>query len=157
VIRRNLAGLAVAAGLALAAGCNPVLVAQSAAPPGRSARLDEVTGFWGIQGYRMELSQGVALALTCHRGGPCEKMSVTSDDPAIAEVRRASLGTLERSGIYGQATSAAVVIVGKSPGATRIRVRSKEGERDIAVTVVPPPGPIAVQATAAPPQATSAP
>lgn len=155
--RRALARLVLAAGLARAAGCNPVLVAQSAAPPGRSARLDEVTGFWGIKSYRMELSQGVALALTCHRGGPCEKMSVTSDDPAIAEVRRASLGRLESSGIYGQATSAAVVVVGKSPGATRIRVRSKEGERDIAITVVPPPGPIAVGATAAPSQATAAP
>jgi hypothetical protein len=137
---------AAAAGLALAAGCSPVLVAQSAAPPGRSARLDEVTGFWGIKAYRMELSQGVALALTCYRGGPCEKMSVVSDDPAIAEVRRASLGTLERSGMYNQATSAAMVVVGKSPGTTQIHVRSKDGHRDITVTVVPPPGPISVQA-----------
>jgi hypothetical protein len=140
--------LAAAACLALAAGCNPILVAQSAAPPGRSARLDEVSGFWGIQSYRMELSQGVALALTCHHGGPCEKLTVISDDPAIAEVRRASLGTLERSGLYNQATAAAVVVVGKSPGTTRIRVHSKDGHRDIAVSVVPPPGPIAVQAAA---------
>ena len=138
--------VAAAACLALAAGCNPVLVAQSAAPPGRSARLDEVSGFWGVKSYRMELSQGVALALTCYRGGPCEKMTAVSDDPAVAEVRRASLGALERSGMYGQATAAALVVVGKAPGATRIRVRSKDGHRDIAVTVVPPPGPIAVQA-----------
>jgi hypothetical protein len=88
----------------------------------------------------------VALALTCYEGGPCEKLSVISDDPAIAEVRRASLGRLERSGMYGQATSAALVVVGKSPGTTRIRVRSKDGHRDIAVTVIPPPGPISVQA-----------
>lgn len=139
--------LAVAAAcLALAAGCNPILVAQSAAPPGRSARLDEVSGFWGLKSYRIELSQGVALALTCYQGGPCEKMTAVSDNPAVAEVRRASLGTLERSGMYGQATAAAAVVVGKSPGTTRIRVRSKDGHRDIAVTVVPPPGPIAVQA-----------
>jgi hypothetical protein len=129
-----------------AAGCNPVLVAQSAAPPGRSARLDEVRGFWGLKSYRMELSQGVALAVTCYLGGPCEKMSVVSDDPGVAEVRRASFGQLERAGIYNQATAAAAVIVGKSPGTTRVRVRSKEGHRDIIVTVVPPPGPIAVQA-----------
>jgi hypothetical protein len=146
VIRLSFALAAAAACLALAGGCNPVLVAQSAAPPGRSARLDEVSGFWGLKSYRMELSQGVALALTCYRGGPCEKMTVVSDNPAVAEVRRASLGTLERSGMYGQATTAAAVVVGKSPGATRIRVRSKDGHRDIAVTVVPPPGPIAVQA-----------
>ncbi|HWO18107.1 MAG TPA: hypothetical protein VNO30_05005 [Kofleriaceae bacterium] len=132
---------------ALAAGCNPVLVAQSAAPPGRAARLDEVTGFWGIQSYRLELSQGVAIALTCHRGGPCEQLSVVSDDPAVAEVRRASLGVLEKSGLYNQATSAAVVIVGRAPGATQLHVRSKEGGRDIAVRVIPPPGPITVQAT----------
>jgi hypothetical protein len=144
-----LAALA-AAGLALAAGCNPTLVAQSAAPPGRSARLEEIRGFWGIQSYRMELSQGVALAFTCYQAGPCEKLSVVSDNPGIAEVRRASLGTLERSGIYGQATSAAAVVVGKSPGTARIKVRSKDGGRDIIVTVVPPPGPITTQATAAP-------
>jgi len=149
VTRRALAlALALAAiCAALAAGCNPVLVAQSAAPPGRAARLDEVTGFWGIQSYRLELSQGVAIALTCHRGGPCEQLSVVSDDPAVAEVRRASLGVLEKSGLYNQATSAAVVIVGRAPGATQLHVRSKEGGRDIAVRVIPPPGPITVQAT----------
>jgi hypothetical protein len=139
--------LVLAACLALAAAaCNPILVAQSAAPPGRSARLDEVTGFWGVKSYRMELSQGVALALTCYQGGPCEKLSVVSDDPGVAEVRRSSLGTLERSGMFNQATAAAVVVVGRSPGETRIRVRSKDGHRDIAVTVIPPPGPISVQA-----------
>jgi hypothetical protein len=140
--------LALAACLALAAGCNPILVAQSAAPPGRSARLDEVRGFWGLQSYRMEISQGVALALTCYQGGPCEKMTATSDNPAVAEVRRASLGTLERSGMYGQATAAALVVVGKSPGLTHVRVRSKDGHRDIAISVVAPPGPIAVRAAA---------
>jgi hypothetical protein len=134
--------------LALAA-CNPVLVAQSAAPPGRSARLDEVRGFWGLQSYRMELSQGVALALTCYQGGPCERMAAASDNPGIAEVRRASLGTLERSGMYGQATASAMVVVGKSPGTTQIRVRTKDGHRDIAVTVVPPPAPAALPATRA--------
>ena len=146
-----LAAACLALILALGTGCNPMLVAQSSAPPGRSARLDEVRGFWGPKSYRLELSQGVALALTCHHGGPCEKMTVASDDPAIAEVRRASLGTLERSGMYGQATSAAAVVVGKAPGTTWIRVRSKDGNRDIAVTVVPPPGPIATQATSPPP------
>jgi len=144
---RTLALALAAACLALAAGCNPILVAQSVAPPGRSARLDEIRGFWGIKSYRMELSQGVALALTCYQGGPCEQLSVVSENPGIAEVRRASLGTLERSGLYNQAPAAAVVVVGKAPGTTRIKVRSKNGQRDIAVTVVPPPGPISTQAT----------
>jgi hypothetical protein len=145
--RLALAAAAAAACLALA-GCNPILVAQSAAPPGRAARLDEVSGFWGVKRYRLELSQGVALALTCYQGGPCEQLTATSDNPAVAEVRRASLGALERSGMYGQATAAALVVVGKSPGTTRIRVRSQDRHRDVDVTVVPPPGPIAVQAAA---------
>lgn len=139
--RSALAFAAATACLALAAGCNPYLTAQSAAPPGRAARLDEVRTFWGIQSYRLQLSQGVALAVTCHLGGPCERLTASSDNPAIAEVRHASLATLQRSGLYNQATAAAVVVVGKAPGTTHIRVRSKEGHRDIAVTVVGPPGP----------------
>jgi hypothetical protein len=152
--RAHLLALAAAAAcLALAAGCSPVLVAQSSPPPGRSARLDEIRGFWGLKGYRMELSQGVALAVACYQGGPCEGLSVASDNPAIAEIRRASLGTLERRGIYGTAPAAAVVVVGKAPGTTQIRVRTKGGHRNFPVTVVPPPGPIATQATSAPPPA----
>jgi hypothetical protein len=138
-LTRFAAAAALAASAALVAGCNPILTSQSVAPPGRAARLDEVRGFWGIQRYRMELTQGVALAVTCTWGGPCERLEVTSDDPAIAEVRRASLGTLERAGFANRATSSAMVVVGKSPGTTTVRVRAKEGHREIAVTVVAPP------------------
>ena len=80
--------------------CNPHIYQQSAPPPGRSARLDSVDGFWGVKRYRLEISQGVALALTCEQGGPCEKTRVVSDNPAIAEVRPASLSALEAVG-YG--------------------------------------------------------
>jgi hypothetical protein len=129
------------AGLALAAAaCNPTLMGRSTAPPGRSARLDEVHGFWGIKSYRLELSVGVAFALSCHKGGPCEKMVIVSDDPAVAEVRTASLAQLEPSNAYNQATTSAAVIIGKAPGTTHVLVRSKGGHRDIAVTVVPAPG-----------------
>ncbi len=125
---------------ALASACSPNLTAQSFAPPGRAARLDEVTGFWGsIKSYRLELSQGVALAFTCSRGGPCEHETVVSDDPAIAEIRPAALGVLERSGQDNQATAAASIVVGKRPGTTHVHVHAEEGDRDIAVTVVPPP------------------
>ncbi len=134
------AGLMLAVLLALAPACKPTLSAYSAAPAGRSARLDEVHGFWGnIKYYRLEVSQGVAIALTCHRGGPCERLAITSEDPGIAEARLGSLGTLEPSGRTNQATTAAVVIVGKSPGTTRLRLRSSAGGRTIAVTVIPPP------------------
>lgn len=124
--------------------CNPSLIVESPAPPGRTARVDEVRGFWGLQSYRMEVSEGVAVALTCERGGPCEHMKVVSDDPAIAEVRRASLSLLKPSpSAYvtrpDQQTAAALVVVGKHAGKTTIRVTAEEGHREIAVEVVANP------------------
>jgi hypothetical protein len=135
---------AAALGIALAAsaGCLPTLLAESTAPPGRSARLDAETGFWGIKSYRIEVSQGVALAVSCSAGGPCEKLTATSDNPAIAEVRAAALTALRPAGYAGnQQPASAVVIIGKTPGATTIRLRTKDGGRDVPVTVVPPPAP----------------
>jgi hypothetical protein len=137
--------------LALLAGCPPSLTAQSTAPPSRSARLDAIDGFWGIENYRLELSKGVAIAITCSDGKPCEKMRVTSDDPNVVEVREASLAQLEQQGnafasrVYERQTMSALVAVGKSPGKTTIRVRSADGDRDIYVTVVAPPMPAAAR------------
>jgi hypothetical protein len=132
--------LAAVAVIAVVSACNPILRAESPAPPGRSARLDEVTNRWGvIKSYRMELSQGVALAMTCYYGGPCEKMKVVSDDPNIADVRPASLGVLEHSGLAATATASAVVVVGKTPGSTKLHLTSKEGDREIVVTIIEPP------------------
>ena len=62
--------------------------------------------------------------------------------PAIAEVRPASLAALEQVGhMHGSRsqTSAALVVVGKTPGTTRLHVTAEEGERDVIVTVVAPP------------------
>jgi hypothetical protein len=146
--RRALQGLAAVAAIAAVAACHPILTAESPAPPGRSARLDAVTGFWGIQSYRLELSQGVALAVSCSYGGPCEKLTAVSDDGSVAEVRAASLQTLRPAGAMNQQAAAAVVIVGKAPGTTTIRLRSKDGGRDVQVTVVAPPVPPAVAAVA---------
>jgi hypothetical protein len=143
-----IAAVAVTALVALTA-CHPMLAAESPPPPGRAARLDAVTGFWGVQGYRLELSQGVALAVSCTYGGPCEHLVATSDDPAIAVVRAASLATLRPVGFAAnQQPAAAVVIVGKAPGTTTIRLRSKDGGRDVVVTVVPPPAPPVTAAVA---------
>src|SRR5262249_1059652 len=128
-------------------GCSPVLTTRSVAPPGRTARLDEVTGFWGnIKSYRVELSQGVALAMTCYRGGPCSDLKISSDDPAVAGVRAGSLGVLEASGIANAATAAAVVVVGRTPGKTTLHLATREGKREIAVTIVPPPAAMQAQA-----------
>lgn len=139
---------AVAALMAITA-CHPMLAAESLAPPGRAARLDAVNGLWGVTGYRLELSQGVALAISCTYGGPCEQLVATSDDPAIAMVRAASLATLRPVGFAAnQQPAAAVVIVGKAPGTTTIRLRSKDGGRDVRVTVVSPPALATATATA---------
>lgn len=116
-------------------GCAPSLTAQSAAPPGRTARLDEVNGTWSVQSYRLELSSGIAIALTCYAFSPCEKLVATSDDPKVAEVRAGSLGALERP----SQSSAGMVIIGKAAGTTTVHVRSKAGTREIAVTIVPAP------------------
>ena len=129
---------------AVAAACNPILVAESPAPPGRSARLDPVEGFWAVKSYRLELSQGAAIAVSCSRGASCEHMTVTSDNPAIAEVRPASLGVL-RANTYGYGAgaqpAAVVVIVGKAAGTTQLHVHAEQGDRDVAVTIIPQPAP----------------
>lgn len=133
--------VAAIAVIAALSACNPSLHAESPAPPGRTARLDEVSGFWGVKSYRLELTQGVALAMSCYYGGPCERMTITSDNPAIAEARLASLGVLQRSGVANTATASAMVVVGKMPGQAHLHMTSKEGDRDIVVTIVTPPEP----------------
>jgi hypothetical protein len=102
-------------------GCGPTLIAQSAPPPGRVARLDSVDGFWGqTKYYRMEISVGVALAVTCNQIGPCEKLQVRSDDPKKIEGHAASLQTLEQSHYTrNQAPSSGFVLVGKTPGTAK--------------------------------------
>jgi hypothetical protein len=149
-LHRAAAMAVVGAALAAASGCLPTLVAESTAPPARSARLDADPGFWGVKRYRIEVSQGVALAVSCSAGGPCEKLTATSDNPAIAEVRAAALAALRPAGYSGnQQPASAVVIVGKTPGVTTIRLRSKDGGRDVPVTVIPPPPPPVVTAAVA--------
>ncbi|HEX3763911.1 MAG TPA: hypothetical protein VHW23_34685, partial [Kofleriaceae bacterium] len=79
-------------------------------------------------------------AVSCEQLGPCEHLTASSDNPAIAEVRPAALAALRPAAWANQQPAAAVVIVGKAPGKTAIRVDSKDGGRRIRVTVVPPPG-----------------
>ncbi len=127
--------------IALLAGCGPTLMAQSTAPAGRVARLDSVDGFWGLESYRMELSTGVAIALTCNRGGPCEHMDVRSDSTNV-EVRKASIGRLERHAYSGNAIPASgFVLIGKQPGTAKVTVRTGKKSREVAVTVIAPPTP----------------
>ena len=132
--------LVVIALLALAA-CNPTLIAHSGPPPARTARLDPVKNFWGVtKSYRMQLSSGVALAVVCYHGGPCENLEIRSADGTIAEVRRASLGQMAHG--YDRSTPlSGFVVVGKSAGATKLHLKTKDGWREIAVTIVAAPAP----------------
>lgn len=142
--------LALALALLSLGACNPYLAQQSVAPPGRSARLDEVRGFWGLKRYRLQVSEGVAVAITCTEGGPCENLKLLSESSTIAEVRTASLAALQAQGFHDHhpQPASAFVIVGKSAGTTRVRVSAKEGSRVIDVTVVPPPAPPVPQTAA---------
>lgn len=125
-------------------GCNPYLFQASAPPPARSARLDEVKNFWGVvKRYRLEVSEGVAVAMRCEQAGPCEHMTVVSENPGVAEVRMASLSQLQPTPYVvsspQQQPLAALVVVGKSPGSTKLHVRTKDGSRLVTVTVIAPP------------------
>jgi hypothetical protein len=143
------AAIAIAVVVALSA-CNPYLTQQSLAPPGRAARLDEITNVWGVvKRYRMELSEGVAMAVSCYYAGPCEHLQITSRDPAIAEVRPASFGVLLPAGVFNAQSASALVVVGRAPGTTTLHVKANQGERDIIVTVVAPPSPLQNAALAA--------
>lgn len=140
------------------AACDPHLVAQTPSPPGRTARLDAVQTFWGIDHYTLTLSQGVAFALTCEHGGPCKDVKATSENAAIADPRRGSLARLagahatyanNANDFMNRQTVETTVIVGRSVGTTRVHVKTSDGERMIEVTVVAPPGAPAAAATAA--------
>jgi hypothetical protein len=150
VINELLCGVALAIGGVAVVACNPILTAESPAPPGRTARLDEVLGFFDqVKSYELELSQGAAMAVSCNQGGPCTHLKLTSDDPSMVDIRTASLDVLRPSGIHGNAaTASAVVIVGKAPGVTKLHLHSDEGSREIAVTIVPQPEATAAKAAA---------
>lgn len=132
-------GLVIVA-IVAASGCNLFLEPRSPAPPGRIARLDERQGFFDVS-YRVEISNGVALAIAC-RSDPCADLRVTSDDAAIAEAREAVLGAVEHTpwGTTRQPPSA-LVVVGKMPGTTVVHVTSGKRHRDLPVHVVAAPAP----------------
>jgi len=137
--------------------CNPHLYQASAPPPARAARLDEVTNFWGVvKRYRLEVSEGVAVAMRCEQGGPCEHMTVVSENPQIAEVRMASLSQLQPTPYVVsspvQQPIAALVVVGKSVGSTKVHVHTKDGNRLVTVSVIAAPT-IGTPVTAATPVA----
>lgn len=121
--------------LALFAACGPSLYAQTAPPPGRTASLDENDGH-----YDLNLSQGVAIAISCIHDGPCKDVVVSTENEAIADVKGAAFGALEHA-TYGPQTytSSGIVVIGKNPGKTKVRVKTAKGSKTINVTVLAPP------------------
>ncbi|MBA3501707.1 MAG: hypothetical protein M4D80_07135 [Myxococcota bacterium] len=118
-----------------ASGCGPLLYSQSAPPPGRTAALDENDGH-----YDLDISQGVAIAIACEHDGPCKDVVVTTENEAIADVKGASFSKLEKSAYTMYAsTPAGIVIVGKSPGKTRVKVKTNDGTKTVNVHVLAPP------------------
>jgi hypothetical protein len=132
--------------LALAA-CKPTLTALSMPPPGR-------TGWLDTKHRTLEVSPGVAIAFTCEKwdGGPCKNATATVDDPAIATVVPAHLARLAAR-IDDMDTSmvptTSFVVVARGSGVTTVRVRSDDGDRTLAVTVLPGATPVAAAPVAA--------
>jgi hypothetical protein len=101
--------------------------------------------------YRLEVSEGVAVAVKCEHGGPCEKMKISSENPAIAEVRMATLSALQQVGYphsMMQQPPAAFVVVGKAPGSTKLHISAKGGSRVVTVNVVAAPTAVSIQSAA---------
>jgi hypothetical protein len=126
-----------------ASGCSPVLSAQTLPPPGRIASFDENDGH-----YDLDLSQGVAISISCYHDGACKDVVVSTADEKVADVHGASIGANAlNAGIvqsapqmrYTTATTSAFVIVGKSPGKTKVKVKTRKGSKTINVNVLAPP------------------
>jgi hypothetical protein len=116
------------------ASCAPYLALTTPAPPSATLLLDG-------KNDQIEVSQGVAGAfvpscspwvLTCARSA----LQVSSDAPAVAEVRRAHLGSLdETDGVT--ANTPVFAVVGVAPGHATLRIADGPYTHDYAVTVRP--------------------
>jgi hypothetical protein len=140
---------AVAAVVLAATACGPYLYQTTVAPPGRVGMLAPVDDTWGLDHYKLEISEGTALAILCEDGSPCTETHAASRDAAIAAAVPAHLAQLSSSlGIAHVALPAsAFVVIGRRAGVTTIDVTSKQGGRRIDVVVVPRPSPAAVLVT----------
>jgi hypothetical protein len=107
---------------------------MSSAPPTTQAELDLSTG-------RVDVTQGVALAISCRsvwHGGPCEAMTVVSDDPTIARVSFVHLDKYRHpSGfvhdIHHQRS--AFLIAGVRAGVTKVRIGGEDADEVLDVHV----------------------
>lgn len=118
--------------------CSPSLYLESPVPPNRVARLDDPSD-------KLEMTEGVAVAMGCSRaGGMCNEVSASTDDPRIARVLPAHFARVEHGfrGGYGMewtSGTSALAVVGIAPGSTKLRVVTEGHARTYDVTVVPVP------------------
>jgi hypothetical protein len=134
-------------------GCGPTLTAQSSPPPGRIAALDS-----NDDKYDLDISSGVAIAISCYDDGPCKNVVVSTEDESIAAVKGAAFGAIDKSqqpyphnAVYsGTYAHSGVVIIGKKPGNTKVKIKTSDGSRTINVTVVAPPASGTASTIAAP-------
>ncbi len=123
--------LAASAALAFASsGCAPSLTLVSPAPPNRVIAVDR-------QNDRLEISEGVAVAIECHgMNGPCKDMKAVSTSPEILGVYPAHIAKIAHTGVDADTNAANLAIVGMKPGRTTLRVWSDGYTREYVVTVL---------------------
>lgn len=127
---RPAAALALAAALA---GCHSIdLEPVSEPPPTRRARIH-------AEDKTISLSRGVAFAVECVDtcDGPCRAARVWSKDEALVEVRKAYHFAGVARGEDEEHNAASFVLLGLSPGKTRLRVESDCTDDTYDVTVSP--------------------
>lgn len=114
--------LSAAAALTLlgCVGCQPLWPVSSAPPLTR--------GEFNLDSDRVDVTQGVALALACRDvwwNQPCENLTVVSDDPTIATVSLVHLDKYRGRGgqVYDLGRQRSVFLVGGvRPGVTKVRL-----------------------------------
>lgn len=115
------------------AACSPLWPVSSAPPTTRASH--------HVLNDRIDLTQGVALAIACRSvwsGMPCENLTVTSDDPAIATVSFVHLDKYrDPMGHVSDPAQqrSAFLVAGVAPGRTRIRVGGNDADEVIDVFV----------------------
>jgi hypothetical protein len=126
--------LAVTATLALGSGCAPSLTLVSPPPPNRVIKVDR-------DHNRLEISEGVAVAIECHGvGGPCEDMKAIATSPEIIGVYPAHIAKIVHTGFDADTNAASLAIVGMKPGRTTLHVWSNGYTSEYVVTVLPVAG-----------------
>ncbi len=131
--RAAVRGLLLAGLLLGCSGC-PFHPASSA-PPMTLANLP-------TSGDKVDLTQGVALAISCHDpwwGHPCRDMKVSSDDPGVATVSLMHLDKYRRYDGFSPAQHPRTVflIAGVEPGVTSVQINSDVVNERLKVRVHP--------------------